>query len=162
MLDYSHVCSFFRLFRYRFASASASSVSILSSHCIHIINFQLSKNVYTTHPSIWHHFQNVSVIFNRTDRFLLIFSVFWLLFAFDIVMPLHCSRVHVTLRRWSWFTVANFIEKFATWEEKNSRKIIIIIIQILNIVKEQKSMPKLIFFRNAQFKHCEQHKNYDI
>lgn len=161
MLDYSHVCSFFRLFRYRFASASASSVSILSSHCIHIINFQLSKNVYTTHPSIWHHFQNVSVIFNRTDRFLLIFSVFWLLYLRltlwcpCIVHVFTCSRdftkVELIYRGQFYRKICNMRRKKLPQNHHYHHS---------NIKHCQgtKKHAKINFF----FKHCEQHKNYDI
>lgn len=92
---------------------SFNSVISLHSHN----QFSTVQNT-GTHPSIWHHFENVSVIsnLNRTDRFLLFLFNCCFFFSFDIVLPLYCSHVHVILREGG---VELPRPKFATRRQKN-------------------------------------------
>lgn len=95
-----------------------NSVISLHSHNQFSTVQKVHKN---THPSIWHHFENECVILNvnQTDRFLLFFGCCYFSFSFDIVLPLHCSYVHVISREGGvdlpW-------PKFATWQQRTPIK----------------------------------------
>lgn len=115
-------CEFTRLFFF-FLSRSRShsfiwyfvlhiSVSILSTHYVHIINFQVSKIVYT--PINLTSFSNyicLSVLHKILIVSYLISVVFFflgMLLVFDIEMSLHCSP--------------ELMWEFATWNKYSTAK----------------------------------------
>lgn len=138
----------------------AISFHLLFQFC-HLITFiylifsSVQKWVYTqTHRSIWHHFENIHLSFQtEPDRFLLCFNCYlfsWLfVYVWHCNTRAHCSHVHVILRRWSWFSVANFIRKICNMTRNDAYQIIIIIIiQTINVwSNSKKTQSKIQVFK---------------